>query len=388
MKQSPFRVIEGGLAATTEPGHRPFAEGWVTNSRLMGVLAMGIRWAHEGKKNGLWQFFYFDCEEYGFDRYEEYDGGDPEALLDLELSMIGGLGSSKVSITQKQAVHLFLSFLRYNQRYGIELPGDPSRYLFLQHMDGNLTQDEQEELFRCTCVPITSQVMSANYFMMRCAGKDFAAAQFLTANGEYTDLLPGLPQGTLYRNAVTPGEDGFSCTCESLIDAGGFSLVVTKLYFDGFRILSAEVLSRMPITELEAQMVLGHSEYVSVFSCTAPMEALDRRTTRLTRGAVINEEHDGRTFMIFHKDNRHVEENPYLLFHDLKGLYHIEDNGEILVSASTLSDIHQLELDLMFSHLNGHIQLLQGFQFTEPVLGHYLESTYPTFMEFVEAIQG
>ena len=144
----------------------------------------------------------------------------------------------------------------------------------------------------------------------------------------------------------------------------------------------------MPITELEAQMVLGHSEYVSVFSCTAPMEALDRRTTRLTRGAVINEEHDGRTFMIFHKDNRHVEENPYLLFHDLKGLYHIEDNGEILVSASTLSDIHQLELDLMFSHLNGHIQMLQGFQFTEPVLGHYLESTYPTFMEFVEAIQG
>ena len=388
MKQSPFRVIEGGLAATTEPGHRPFAEGWVTNSRLMGVVVMGIRWANEGKKNGLWQFFYFDCEEYGFDRYEEYDGSDPEALRDLELSMIGGLGSDKVSISQKQAVHLFLTYLRYNRKYGIALPGDPSRYLFLQHMDGELTEDEQQALFRRTCVPITSHIMLANYFMMRCAGKDAAAARMLAAAGVDTDLFPGQAPGTLYRNAVNMDPHGMSCTCESLIDAGGFSLVVTRLYFDGFRVTSAEVLSRLPLTEVEAHMVLGHSEYVTVFRSSAPAEAFDRRTTRLTRGALVNEEHDGRTFMIFHNDNSHVEENPYLIFHDLKGLYHVGDNGEILVSASTKADIHQLEFDLLFSHLNGQISMLQGFQFTEPVMGHYLESTFPTFMEFVEAIQG
>lgn len=387
MKQSPFRVIEGGLAATTEPGHRPFAESWMTNSRLMGVLAVGIHWAYEDQKNGLWQFFYFDCEEMGFDRYEEYAGTDPQAREDLELSVIGGLGSAKVPINQKEAVFLVQHYLKFNRRYGIELPGDPSRYLFLQAMDGALDEQEQKDLFRKSCVPITTQTMLANYFIMRCTGKDKQAAEFLTEGEVDTDLFPSLPLGTLYRNAVSLREDGMSCTCESLIFADGYYLTVTELYFDGLRVVSAQVLSKMPLTEVEAHMILGHDEYVSVFRCTAPFESIDRRTTRKLRSAVVNEEHDGMTYLIFHPNNRHVEANPFILFHDMKGLYHFGRNGEILVSCSTEQDARELEWDLLFSHLHEHLQLIQGYQFTDPVVGHYLESGFTSFLDFVEAIQ-
>ena len=385
--RTPFRVIEGGLAATTDPRHRSFAEAWVTNSRLMGVLAMGIHWSKTPEQEGLWQYFYFDCEEYGFDRYEEYEGSDINEQRDIELSVIGGLGSVKVGISQTEAVFLFRHYLNFNRRAGIELPEGQERYMFLAGMDGALSQDQQDDLFARSCVKITSQTMLANYYMMRCAGKDQAGARYLSNESVDPDLFPGFPLGTLYRNVVRTGSDGTTCTCESLIEANGYHLVVTQLYLDAFRVIGSEVLSSMAISDVEAQMILNRSEYITLFRYTGDPSLLRRTTTKRLRGSVITEEHNGRTFMIFQPDNRHVERSPYLLYNDLYGVYHIEGNGELLVAANSAENIHMLEIELWMSSLTGDLTMLQGYQFTEPVLGHYLESTFPTFAEFVEAIQ-
>lgn len=52
------------------------------------------------------QFFYFDAEEYGFETYKSLLGGDSETLTITEQALIGGLGGSKVNVSEREATFL------------------------------------------------------------------------------------------------------------------------------------------------------------------------------------------------------------------------------------------------------------------------------------------
>ena len=98
-----FKVIEGGLdKPVTYTGDQSFRSAWITDTRLMGVFCMGVHWRMNKKEKAqdrdLHQYFYFDAEDLGFDRFEWVFGKDKTKLEDTEASMIGCLGGSKVDI--------------------------------------------------------------------------------------------------------------------------------------------------------------------------------------------------------------------------------------------------------------------------------------------------
>ena len=79
-----FKVLEGGMARTATPLYQTFHSAWITNTRLMGVICLCIRWTGDSPRSGdLYQFFYFEAEGQGFDRFEWHDGVDKTSLREL-----------------------------------------------------------------------------------------------------------------------------------------------------------------------------------------------------------------------------------------------------------------------------------------------------------------
>ncbi|MCI7678991.1 MAG: hypothetical protein MSS48_02135 [Clostridiales bacterium] len=384
-----FKVLEGGMARTATPLYQTFHSAWITNTRLMGVICLCIRWTGDSPRSGdLYQFFYFEAEGQGFDRFEWHDGVDKTSLRELEASLIGGLGGRKVAIRQQEAVHLAQYFIRYNKKYALALPEPEDKYLFLLEMDGTLTEEQQAALFDKSCVRLTSKNALANYFLMRVFGHDFPAAARLAADGVELDLFPDLSVLTYYRNEITMAEGRSSCRCESLIETTqGFRVIVTALTFTGMKISGFRCISNMRISDMEAYMNLAHSEFVTVYRYEGNPEEFVRSSTELTKNAMILPEHNGRTFMIYNPTNDHVKEPVYLLYNDLTGVYHMDDSGQLLVSSATLRNIRKLELDLHFSPLREKLTPVSSFEFNEPVLMQYLDSDFTDFLEFIDSIK-
>ena len=104
-----FNLIKGGLGESAEDSTKEFAGATVTDTRLMGVVSMTVHWylPENSQMTDLYQFFYFDAEEDGFETYSSFLGGnypeDYQNVIKAENQLIGGLGGAQVSITEKEA---------------------------------------------------------------------------------------------------------------------------------------------------------------------------------------------------------------------------------------------------------------------------------------------
>ena len=66
MSKPVFEVIQGGLASEIKDKPKHLVTAYVTDTRLMGVLAVYARWyisKTDSEDGTLHQFFYLDCEE-------------------------------------------------------------------------------------------------------------------------------------------------------------------------------------------------------------------------------------------------------------------------------------------------------------------------------------
>lgn len=381
-------MLDGGLARCPSAQYREIHSCWVTNTRLMGVLVVCVRWKNVSvEENDLFHFFYFDYEEYGLDRFESFAGEDRTELAELESDLIGGLGGRKVALRMREAVSLIQGFVRHNLQNHIALPGEAEEYRFYQYMEGSLTAEEEEILWRKTCVQLESENGLANYFLMRCFGRDFDGAALLAEEGVELDLFPEFPAGTFYRNRVILSVTRNGCQCRSIVEAGGTHfLVVTELDFRNLRISGYRRVSLMALSPEEVYMNLSHDEFVTVYQFDGGPADFGRESIAPARNAVISEEHGGRTFMLYQPDNSHVEKSSYQLQDDLLGVIHV-GNGQLLASAQTLRNIHKLEIALHTSEIFWRMHHVGSFQFLEPVLMRFLDSRFEDFMEFLEAIK-
>ncbi len=479
-----FQVIEGGLS--TAPSHLRFQSAWVTDTRLMGVVVMCIHWQGEDPLVQLHQYFYFDCEELGFDRFDYMEGPMSGDIGDLEASFVGGLGGSKKSISQRQAAFLLGKYVAFNRKHDIPLPAPTGRYMWITEDEDSLpplSSDEQKALMARMCIRTETANSLANYYLMRACGKDMEAVRFLSANkgpagdedggriagdpfagfpagdeeggqiagdpfGGYPagdedggqiagdpfvgfpagdeedgriagDPFAGFPAGVFYGNKVRPADTSADTAlragggraprdsrrpgpaardaagvpagryiCESIIEVEGtYHYIVSSLELVNGKVESCKRTSAMKLTEMEAYLILNHSEFVTVFNFEGNPASFRPGITPLSRRAMVTEEHDGRTFMIYHQNNEHVDKDEYFLYNDLLGLYHIGDNGELIVASPTLESIRRMELDIQFSRVQNMIESQGSFEFNEPVVMQYLESDFPSFLDFMEAIQ-
>ncbi|MGI6212332.1 MAG: hypothetical protein ACOYJJ_07115 [Anaerovoracaceae bacterium] len=393
-----WSIIEGGKSRIFPDSSEwtsddlTFHSAWATDSRLMGVVCMQIQWDldRNAVHREVHQFFHFENTNIGFDRYDSVIGNEQTHLSNVEASFIGGLGSEKVTITQREAVFLLQYYIQFNQDHGIPLPSGEEDYQFLREEKQDLTERDQLRLFQKLCKEIQSNMDLTNYFMMRFCEHDSAGIRHLAAGEIDQTFLPDHDDLTLYANDLTFGRGKLSCRTRSLIgdDNEHYWLVVSHFTYRSHRVHSFKIETVLRISSTEAFLQMSHSEFITVYDYSGPESLFRRSLSRLTKDAMIMDSEKGRTFMIFHRHNRHVNTEHYRLYEDTVGIIHYCSDGRQLVcSSASAQDINLLELDLMFSPVYQYLEPAGSYEFNVPVMGQYLQSDIPKFRDFLQTIQ-
>ncbi|MBQ3282007.1 MAG: hypothetical protein IJH41_06355 [Eubacterium sp.] len=391
MSDSPFRVIKGGLdgqPADSVEEQKPyiFVSAWVTDTRLMGVNAMCIRWK-DRLDTDLHQYFYFDAVDTGFERFDEVSGNDEDALREKEISYAGGLGGRKVNLDEDEALYLIQDFIKVNKRTGEPVPKITIRLKKMLQKKIVLDDGRRETLMQKVCKEPLSLNEKINYFMMRICDSDDDGIRFLSGGKLGREQSPC--RGTLYTlhsNQISYTNKN-NAVCRSLVESDQrYELWISELTISAGNIASYKRTSRMKISDTEAYMALSHSEYIMVYEMAEDAETLTQDSTPFTRRSSLVEEEDGTSFMLFRPNNNHVDTRDYKLYDDIFGIYHITSTRQFICSSGSQRDLAMMELDLVFSPIYKSLSLIGNYELNEPVMAQFLSSGYDDFNDFLKQI--
>jgi hypothetical protein len=384
-----FTVIKGGAAAALSNNRRRFHSGFITDTRLMGVVGLYIHWELSNTEfvSDFHQFFYFDAEEYGFETYKSLLGSDTEALNIMEQALIGGLGGNKVNVNEREAVFLVQKYVAMNEALSLPLPDGRNEFSFLLTDPVTLTDNENEILIDKLCTPIVSEYQLINYFLMRVFGRDFEAAAYLALDDFSLDNLPEEEGATLCKNSIEEffDESGCSYLCESLIEYDGkYKLVVSELYLEEGKVSGTKKRSAFLVTSAEAAMLLNHPEFITVYEILTEMDDFLRRFASLSTNSMQTIHENGRLYLEFNKNNDHVNKKIFRLNEDIHGLYFATDFGQLIIATYSLSEIHEIEKTLSKSEISTCIIPTAKYEFKEPILYEFIQSDFDDFSDFLD----
>ena len=418
--QSPaFQILRGGLAESAATSKKEFISAYITDTRLMGVVGLVLHWylPENLTKDHFFQFFYMDAEEYGFDTYRSVltagTGEDAleavDELRSVENSLIGCLGGKKAPLTEREARAVVQQYVNFNLRMKLPLPEGIEEYQFLLGPHITLDSDEALALMKKQSPVFTSEFQVIHYFLMRCFGRDFSAAKFLTKNYVRTNLFPEHKAATLLQNAIDPApDDSGSSTayhatdddtvfgtfdthkrflCESLIEyEGKYYLIVTQLTLEHLKIVKYERISSFRISPSEAAMITDRPEFITLFYYSPEYaDTLAAYTAKLEH-AMRTEHENGCLSMLFYPHNNHVNKQVFRLSDDVFGVVYVADSGELLLSSNTRQNLRQMEAHLLQSEIKEIVTPLSRYHFQEPVLYDFIHSDCDDFEEYVQAI--
>ena len=414
-----FQVLRGGLSEDASTSKKEFISAYTTDTRLMGVVGLVLHWylPQNTSKKHFFQFFYLDAEEYGFDTYRSVLASDlddeplaaVEELRSTEQALMGGLGGKKVSLTEREARAVIQYYVDFSLSRKLPLPDGIEEYQFLLGPRITLGSAESYALMKKQCPAFTSEFQIINYFLMRCFGRDFSAAKFLTKHYVRTDLFPEHKAATLMQNTIdeAAGTSGSHTSyhatdsdktfgtfdtqkkylCESLIEYDSkYFLLVTQVTLEHLKVVKYERISSFRISASEASMITDRPEFVTVFDCPPQYAESALTFTDRLENSMLTEHENGRLFMIFYPHNNHVSKRVFRLSDDVFGVFYLADNGQILLSSGSRSNLRTLERELMASGVGSVVTPLSRYQFQEPVLYDFVNSICEDFEEFVDMI--
>lgn len=402
MYKSEFKVLQGGLSSDIKNAPKSFVSAYVTDTRLMGVLAVYARWrvGEEYALPELHQFFYIDCEEAGLETYRFFRGefGNEAALA--EQSLVGGLGANKIPLSERELRLLMTHWRDFNLKRGLPLPADSTQYDFLFNTRP-VTVKQMSALMNKICCPITGDYQAVNYFLMRCFGRDYEAAAFLTDSrrGEDGRLQEDFPldiydsyvKATFCRNVIdidcSYADGGVAYLCESLVEMNGkHDILVSKVVVRNLKVIGFEHCSGYGISSVEAAMILKKPELTNVFEVSLSPEALEENIGEFIVGlnTVMTLHSNGRMFMAFKKTNDHVNEKVFMLSNDVRGVYYLTNYGQLIVMAYNNRDLAMLTERLATSPIAPYLVYSGAYEFLEPVLYEFINSGYEDFDDFID----
>lgn len=385
LNKSELKLIKGGLCDSPASRSISFISAYVTDTRLMGVIYMYAHWIIDDED--LHQFFYFDCEEHGFERYKSVKGNDMAQIVMVEQSFAGGLGGRQIDITEKQTRAMLQKYVDFNNSHNIKLPPDAAEYEFVTEKRIDFTDDEKQELMKKECTAITSDYQTANYFLMRCFGHDYEAARFLAEDNVDVTLYDDCNAAALYRNVIDEISEG-RYMCESLIDSGErYTLLVSEVHVENFRVTHFEKCSGFKVSSAEAAMMLARPEFVTVYDILTSPEIFDMGMMELSLNSMVTSHENGRFYMIFNKNNEHVNKRVFKMSEDVYGIYYVTAFGQLIAAAYSIENIHSLERDLRRSDLSKYLALVSKYEFKEPILYDFVQSDFEDFEDFLDYIQ-
>ena len=454
MNRPELIVLDGGRSLPVSKMHRVYLDGYVTNTRLMGVLAVCARWeivspTADRDDPDSWeelnQFIYIDCEEAGFETYQQIRGYDDPETDRIEEALVCGLGGRKIELTERQLRLLLQNWARFNHEHDLPLPPGIQDYGFLLDPAVDADEAEQYALMQMICAPIRSDLEAVNYFLMRCFGRDHEGARYLAdpaalaagddsaalAAGDDSaalaaetdqllqehpaeaeplrlDLYDRFECATFCRNAIDrcrEFDDGsVQYRCESLIEMDGiYETIISLVTVRERKVTGLTYCSSLPVTDTEAAMILKKAEYITVYEIFLSDDELEANLDEFTLGfhTTMSEYENGLLFMSFRPTNDHVNRDIFVLSNDVRGMYFLTNNRQLILCAYNAADLHYLEHTVAGSVLapyfipSGHYKFIPGggyrpdtghYEFREPVLYEFMQSDFEHFEDFLQTL--
>ena len=396
MTKPKLTVIEGGLAASIDKRPKYFLSAYVTDTRLMGVLAVHACWKipYGDELSDFHQFFYIDCEEMGLETYKSFLDSDPSEIEMAEQALVGGLGASKIEISERQLMGLLTEYRLFNENHKLPLPEKYEEYRFLIEPETILTPEESHVLMKLICGEIRSEYQTINYFLMRCFGRDYTGAAYLSEGKFPLDLYDNYRQATFCKNVIDKDAsyiDGATAyMCESLIEMNNcYETVISRVVVRDLKIVDFEHCSGFAVSSAEAAMMLSKPEFVTVYEVLLSEQDMDENIGELTitLNTVMSVHDNGRLFMAFKPSNSHVDSRIFRLSNDVRGIYFLTDYGQLIMAAYSLIEIQTLERKLAACPLAPFLMATAKYEFKEPVLFEFINSDFEDFEDFLEAIK-
>ena len=390
-----IKVLKGGLDPSNTSRYK-FISGEVSNTRLMGVVAMHLRFEDLllPAASTFHQFYYFDYEELGLETLRLSHTDDPKEVDRLVKEAFAGLGAELVELTEDESYFLANWMMEDTKKKNQPLPDETKEIEYIKLKARALDDKEMEMLNVKLCVPIKSDYGIANYFLMRCFGKDFEGAKLVSEEGVF-DPSPK-KHSTFLRNKieVLSGADSPRkiFRCESLIEVEAeekHHLVVTEIQVLRRKVVSSQLISDTPISLFEASLLLAKEEYISVFNMKEDADALDFTAdfNVFSLGMTHNGHSGGEMFMDFKPNNDHAEAKIFMLSDDIRALYFVTDEGQVVTTAYSLGGIIEAETRLLFSPVGKYLELTNRYQFPASIIYDFAESGFTDFNEYLGAIE-
>lgn len=367
----------------------------------MGVLALYVHWrlpSHFASPD-FHQFFYFDAEEFGFETYKSILGNNVEEISAVDHALTGGLGGRKIEVEEREAHYLLNTYCQFNVLHRLPLPEGREEYeCLLGPLEPPFSREEKDALMRKQCGEILSDYQCINYFLMRCFGRDYKAAAYLTGADFPMDLYDQYGCATLCKNTIdeqiTDGCDSAEGTapvvylCESLIECGNtYHLLISQVSVEDRKIVDFQACSGFSVSAAEAAMILARPEFITVYELLMPTEEFNHNLQELVLSTMVTSHENGNLFLAFNKNNSHVNQKVFRLSSDVYGLYYITDFGQLIISAYSLTNIHAMEKDLRKSALAPYLVAIAKYEFKEPVLYEFVQSDFEDFNDFLDFIR-
>lgn len=401
MKKSDFKIIKGGTLEGQEPAKRVFVSAYVTDTRLMGAVVLYAHWKLiGGTVSDHHQFFYYDPEDEGIETYKSVPNNDINEIKAVENSLLSGLGSNRVHISEKEFRYLFIHYSQTNLALNKPFPDLKEDYEFL--FDNSYIEEMSEEeklgIVNKTIVSLISENHSINYFLMRAFAHDEEALNFfINKSCKLQDYLK-LPKSDLCKNSIEifTDEKGSSFLCESLIESNNqYRITISEIKLGkNFKVKYAKILSSFYVSTAEAAMLMAKPEYVTcydIIDCdgafsNGPSNQFMEYFYQFVKGSLSTEHDDGSLFIVFNNNNMHVNRSEYKMNDDLYCIYYISNFDQLIVTAYNPHVISRIEISLEKSKLGQYLLPLSKYQFKEPMVYEFIQSDFEDFEEFVEAM--
>ncbi len=389
-------ILEGGLGAGLGGGYT-FADGAVTDTRLMGVLGLRLHWIKEEgspREQNIYQFYYYDIEELGLDTLSIYILDDEESVASATKACFGGLGAVMWPVTEKEGRWLAARFVEETKRKGQILPENIEQARFVFEDAPQLSETEESTLMGKTCTMIYTDYGVVNYYLMRLFGKDPAGAALLRAKGLPEDNFEdvSLPHhATFLKNTIenfTDRNGRASYLCESLVESrDGHWIVVSEVEVVDLRVVSCRKRTEFKVSVPEASMMLARNEYVTVYEILSEdMTPFDEAFATFSIGTTRTGHETGDMYMEFKPDNRHAESQEFKLSDDIETLYYVTDFGQLIVAAYSLESIQRAEKRIASDPLAVYVMPTAKYNFAQSILYEFAVSGYTDFEEYLSTL--
>ena len=405
-----LKVLNGGQSLDIRTSNRHFISAYVTDTRLMGVLAVYAHWHldnlpedDEDRGNTVWgdlhQFFYIDCEEAGIETYHEVRSSDMNKVYSIEQLIMGGLGADKVDLDEDQLISLLSQWKDFNEDHGLPLPEDRSHYDFIfsdiSKQDKGQSLHRRNELMDLICPTIRTDLQLINYFLMRCFGNDMEGASYLTADDVQVaiDTFDSYRRTTFCRNAIDDkshmADGSKEYLCESIVETDGrYDRIISQVTVKDLKVRELICRSISHLSHREAAMLMKKSEFVDLYDVMLSEGELENNIDEFTLNfhTTVSEYENGRLFLSYRPNNDHVNRRVFQINEDVRGMLFLSDHGQLLVAAYNEGDMMSLNAALKSNVLSPYLALAGRYEFKTPVIYEFMHSDIDYFQTFLEII--